>query len=365
MKENTQKPALYPLLFEQVAKEYLWGGNQLSSYGKIVPESGILAESWELSSHPDGESIVKDGALKGYSLSKLVAEYSTDLMGTDLPADKIEKFPLLIKFIDAKSSLSVQVHPNDEFAAKHEGPHELGKTEMWYIMKAEPGAKLVCGLKSGVTHDSFAKAVEDGCIGDCLGEIEVNAGDFINIPAGMVHAIGEGILLCEVQQNSNTTYRVYDFDRVDANGNKRELHIEKALGAIQFNDINDVSSLVKGLKIDLDKNAKTILVANEFFAVERYELCDQLAEVADGSRFCSYTILDGECSLTYAGVSYALKAGTTVMIPASLGEYTINVVSEKATALKAYVPDIEKNIFAPLMAAGYSRDDIEKNVSLS
>lgn len=365
MIDNTQKPILYPLLFEQVTKEYLWGGNQLSAYGKIVPESGILAESWELSSHPDGESIVKNGALKGYSLSKLVAKYTTDLMGTDLPADKIEKFPLLIKFIDAKSSLSVQVHPNDEFAAKNEGSHELGKTEMWYIMKAKPGAKLVCGLKSGITQNSFAKAVEDGCIGDCLSEIEVNVGNFINIPAGMVHAIGEGILLCEVQQNSNTTYRVYDFDRVDANGNKRELHIEKALGAIQFNEINNISSLVKGLKIYLNKNTKTILVANEFFAVERYELCEQLTEVADGSRFCSYTILDGECSLTYKGVLYELKKGTTVMIPASLGEYTINVVGEKSTALKAYVPDIEKNIYAPLLAAGYSHNDIKNNISLS
>lgn len=365
MSNYTEKPALYPLLFEQVAKEYLWGGNQLSEYGKVVPESGILAESWELSSHPDGESVVKDGELKGCTLSSLVADYTTDLMGKDLPVDKIEKFPLLIKFIDAKSSLSVQVHPNDEFAAKNEGPHELGKTEMWYIMKAAPGAKLVCGLKPGVSRDSFAKAVEDGCIGDCLGEIEVNAGDFINIPAGMIHAIGEGILLCEVQQNSNTTYRVYDFDRVDANGNKRELHIEKALGAIQFNEINNVSSLVKGLAVKLGNNTKTVLVANEFFAVERYELSEQLNECADGSRFCSYTILDGECTLTYNGVTYSLKAGTTVMIPASLGEYTIDVVGTNAIALKAYVPDIEKNIFSPLMDAGYSRDEINANVSLA
>ena len=325
---------LYPLIFNPVFKNYLWGGRRLSEFGKQLPEGCIVAESWEISSHPDGESVVANGEFKGQTLTWLVEQFGAQLVGNDLPDEKVKKFPLLVKFIDAKDSLSVQVHPDDEFAFNNENG-ELGKNEMWYIMASLPDSRLVYDVTPGTTRESFARAVDEGRIQDCLGYLPVKAGDFVDIPAGMLHAIGAGIVLAEIQQNSNTTYRVYDFDRTDAAGNTRELHIEKALDVIDFDTDSHAGMVAGEITEKSDTLTKTSLVKNDYFTVEKLEIEGSISEHADGSRFLIYVVLEGICNIKYKDNSISLDKGTSVLIPASLGDFEI---CGSLTALKAYVP---------------------------
>ncbi len=348
----------YPLKFKPVYKDYIWGGRNLEKLGKNLPE-GKVAESWELSCHPDGKSVIANGEFEGVVLADLVARYGKQVVGTALPEKDIEKFPLLIKLIDANDKLSVQVHPEDDYARVHENG-ELGKNEMWYIIDAKPGAKLVYDVAPGTTRESFAQAVKDGKIEGCLKSVEVQPGDTLNIPAGLVHAIGEGIVLAEVQQNSNTTYRVYDYDRTDKEGNKRPLHIEKALEVIDFNTEGRIEKS-EGLKVDLGEGcSKTYKIANRYFAVELYAVKGSIKENADGSRFHIYIFTQGEGEFVYGDGILHVKAGETVMIPASLGTYTIQ---GNFTAIKSYVPDIEQNVVLPLREAGYSKEEIIEKVA--
>lgn len=348
---------LYPLKFEPVYKDYIWGGREFEKFGKKLPE-GIVAESWEISSHPDGECKVSNGEYKGIYLTELINKLGRELIGKELPEKDIQKFPLLIKLIDANDRLSVQVHPEDEYAKINENG-ELGKNEMWYIVSAKPGAKLVYGVAPGVTKEDFAKAVKEDRIESCLNYIEVFTGDSVNIPAGLVHAIGAGIVIAEIQQNSNTTYRVFDYNRTDKNGNRRPLHIEKALDVINFNNCNTKGKL-QGLEVKLEGNSvKIALVANEYFSVERYIIDGKVDEEADGSRFITYTCLDGEGQINFAGGTENLAKGQSVLIPASLGAYTIE---GKLEIIKSYVPDVEKNVLLPLMNAGYSKEEIIETV---
>ncbi|MEI6602294.1 MAG: type I phosphomannose isomerase catalytic subunit [Clostridia bacterium] len=327
---------LYPLLFKPVFKDYIWGGRALAAFGKTLPSDGIVAESWEISSHPDGESIVANGAFAGQTLTALVNQLGEALVGNALPPEKVKKFPLLVKLIDARQSLSVQVHPDDAFAYKHEDG-ELGKSEMWYILSALPGAQLVYDVAPGTTRASFAEAIAAGRVQDCLNYVAVKAGDVIDIPAGMLHAIGEGIVLAEIQQNSNTTYRVYDFDRTDANGNTRPLHIEKSLDVIDFDTASHLGIVSPAPQKISDALIKTNLVSNDYFTVEKLELDGAMHEHADGSRFFIYVVLDGSGVITATNGAdpITVAKGTSVLIPASLGSYEI---SGTLTALKAYVP---------------------------
>lgn len=212
---------LYPFQFIPVYKDYIWGGRNLERLGKELPE-GKVAESWELSCHPDGMSVVKNGTLRGRTLQGLIDEYGSKITGDY----RTKTFPLLVKLIDAADKLSVQVHPDDNFALAHEG--EFGKNEFWYVLDAKPDAYLIYDFKPSITRSDFEKAVCEDRVGDCLQIVPVRAGDFLNIPAGLIHSIGEGILLAEIQQSSNTTYRIFDYNRTDAKGTKRPLHLEKA-----------------------------------------------------------------------------------------------------------------------------------------
>ncbi|MDT8715677.1 class I mannose-6-phosphate isomerase [Clostridium sp. 19966] len=348
---------LYPLKFEPVYKDYIWGGRELAKFGKDLPE-GIVAESWEISGHPDGEGIVANGEYKGISLTALIKKLGRDLVGYKLEEKDVEKFPLLIKLIDANDRLSVQVHPEDEYAQVHENG-EYGKNEMWYIVEAKEGAKIVYGVKPGTTRESFAKAVKEDRIEDCLNYIEVKTGDAVNIPAGLVHAIGAGILIAEIQQNSNTTYRVFDYNRTDKNGNKRPLHIEKALDVINFENCN-VKGKLKPLEIKLDdKSSKKYLVANKYFSVEKYSIDGTIKENADGERFFTYTCFDGEGEISFNGGKETIKRGQSILIPAALGEYEI---SGKLELVKSCVPNLEKDVIAPLEKAGYSKEEVLSQV---
>ena len=339
---------LYPLKFKPVYKDYIWGGRNFEKLGKQLPE-GIVAESWEVSCHKNGTSIIANGEFEGITLPNLIRLLGRDLIGTELPEKDLQKFPLLVKFIDADKNLSVQVHPDDSYARTNENG-EYGKNEMWYIIAAKPGAKLVYDLRSGITREAFAQAVKDNKVEDCLKSMEVFPGDAINIPSGLIHAIGQGIMLAEVQQNSDTTYRVYDYGRTD-----RPIHIEKALDVIDFNS-EGRKEKYEGLELDLGNgSSKKHIIASNYFSVEVYNIDGNVTENATGEKFYIYTVFEGSGSLTWDTGSLDIRAGESFLIPAALGKYAL---TGRLKALKCYVPNIEKDVLKPLMKSGYSKENI-------
>ena len=313
---------LYPLKFEPVYKDYLWGGNNLTKLNKKLIYT-ITAESWEISANKDGMSIVSNGNLAGNTLLDIFQRYPKKLCGKR----DMKQFPLLIKLLDACSALSVQVHPDDAYAYANENG-ALWKNEMWYVVDAKPDARLVYGLKKGVSEEQFVKAVRENNIWSTLNYVSVKKGDWINIPAGLVHAIGEGIIIIEIQQNSNTTYRVYDFDRVGADGKKRPLHIEKALDVINFDatemQINEIVS-VSGVDY---------LAYNKYFAVEYITSEGEYKSDTLNLSFHTYTVIEG--GFEVEGVSVGL--GESVLIPACMKKYTLK---GGFRAVKSFVPDIK------------------------
>lgn len=348
----------YPLKFKPVYKDYIWGGRGLEKIGKKLPD-GIVAESWEVSCHPDGPSIVNNGRFEGVPLEKLIRQYPYEVLGNALEAKYFEKFPLLIKFIDANDNLSVQVHPDDDYAFKNENG-EYGKNEMWYIIDAVPGAKLIYDVKQGVTRDIFEKAVRQKKIGECLKYIEVKPGDVINIPAGLVHAIGKGIMLAEVQQNSNTTYRVYDFDRVDKEGRPRPLHIEKALDVIDFNSWGRKEKYA-GLKyMESDEVVKYMLAATKYFCVEKHDINGTVYEEADGSRFYIYSFIDGDGFIEGSFGKEKVSKGESVLIPSCMGKFNI---FGNIKCIVSYMPD-GLNIVDNLKNKGFNMADLSENMAL-
>ncbi len=341
----------YPIKFAPVYKDYIWGGRYFDKFDRQLPE-GILAESWELSCHKNGVSIAANGELAGKSLPDIIKADPLNILGSRIPAD-CQEVPLLIKFIDANDKLSVQVHPDDNYAAVYEGG--FGKNEMWYVIDAKPGAKLVAGLKSGVTRETFEQAVRDNRIEECLLEVEVQPGDVINIPAGLLHAIGAGIVIAEIQQCSDTTYRVYDYNRVDSNGVGRALHLDKALDVINF-CLADREAKVSGVKLDIsDDFTKTVFLANRFFACERYNVKGSIIESTDGSKFYVFICLNGQGTIISDSMKVDFKAGETIFIPASMGEYSLEGTF---TSLKTYIPDLLKDIVEPMREAGCTDQEI-------
>jgi len=344
---------LYPLKFKPLYKDYVWGGRNLALLGKKLPETGIVAESWEVSCHKNGSSIIANGEFEGVSLPELVQKLGRKLVGNSLPQKDVDKFPLLIKFIDADNNLSVQVHPDDAYAFENENG-EYGKNEMWYIISAKPGAKLVYDVIPGTTREKFARAISENRVEECLKTIEVYAGDVINIPAGLVHAIGKGIVLAEVQQNSDTTYRVYDYGRKG-----RPLHIDKALDVIDFNSAGRKEKYY-GLEIKINSScSKRIVIANKYFCTEIYNIDGQISENADGSKFVIYTFTAGNGNVSWRGGSLTIQAGESILIPASMGPYSIE---GKLTALKAYVPDLDTDVISPLRKSGWNDEQIFSEV---
>lgn len=323
---------LYPLVFSPAFKSYLWGGRGLEKLGKRIPD-GIVAESWEISAHPDGLSHVAEGPLTGKALPDLIDMYGTALLGSDIPSAALTTFPLLVKLIDANDRLSVQVHPNDAYAAVHENGG-LGKTEMWVVLEAEPGATIIHGLQPGVTREQFAQAARSGQMASLLREVPARQGDVFDIPAGLVHAVGAGLLIAEIQQSSNTTYRVYDYDRTDAEGNRRELHLQKALEVIRFEQQPEPGVVSQPVQ-DEQGTLRTRLVSNPYFEVDRLVISDAFAAVADGSRFYLLMGLEGTATLSWEQGQTCLERGTTCLIPAQLGPYQI---SGTCTLLRAWVP---------------------------
>lgn len=320
---------MYPIKFENLYYERIWGGKDLEKFRNNVPE-GVIGESWDIACHKNGTGKVANGELKGKGFDEVIKEYGNKFLGNSISID--EDFPLLIKLITAKDKLSVQVHPNDEYAKKIE--NDLGKTEAWYVVDAEEGASLIVGTKD-CDKETFKKAIEDGNLDKYLNKIPVKKGDFFYVQSGLVHAICEGILIAEIQQSSDTTYRVYDYNR------GREIHVEKALDVIDFSLKGENT---QGITIKNDGYDKTYLCLGEYFTIQKYEVNTSVKEASDEDRFYLFTCVDGEGTIKYNGGEENISMGDSIFIPASLGEYEL---CGKFTLLKSYVPDVkieEENI---------------------
>jgi mannose-6-phosphate isomerase len=296
---------MYPIKFKPIYKERIWGGTNLETVLGRKISGDHIGESWELSSHNNGTSIVENGSLAGKNLNELIIEYKEQLVGKKFANDK--SFPLLIKILDANDNLSIQVHPNDEYAQRVEG--EAGKTEAWYVIHAKENAHIIYGLKNDITKADFSKAVEDNRIDDAVKRVPVKVGDMIFVPAGMIHALLDGVMVYEVQQNSDTTYRVYDYDRVGDDGKKRELHIEKALDVIQFSEQTSCSFREQSIQCQYFSMEKLCVVG------EKHEMTKE--------QFIIYCVIAGYGEIQYKESIVSLSPGDTVLIPACLGEFKL------------------------------------------
>lgn len=324
---------------EPAFKDNLWGGTKLRTvFGKKC-DYDVIGESWELSAHPDGQSVIASGIFTGMYFGEFIEKYGHDVVGWK--SSSLDRFPVLIKFIDAKKDLSIQIHPDDDYALEIE--NEFGKNEMWYVVDCEPGAFLYCGLKKDSSKEEIRERIENNTITDILNKIEVHKGDCVMVKAGTIHAIGSGILICEIQQNSNCTYRMYDYDRKDKFGNKRELHIDKAIDVV---DVKKYKPFISDNK-DVPEGAE-VLVSCKYFECYKYVLGSDAAEAdhasniedncyntenvrntgkvnisVDAMSFRSVIVIDGSGKIAVGNNTMDYKAGDSFFVTA--GEKVINL----------------------------------------
>lgn len=324
---------------EPAFKDNLWGGTKLRTvFGKKC-DYDVIGESWELSAHPDGQSVIASGIFTGMYFGEFIEKYGHDVVGWK--SSSLDRFPVLIKFIDAKKDLSIQIHPDDDYALEIE--NEFGKNEMWYVVDCEPGAFLYCGLKKDSSKEEIRERIENNTITDILNKIEVHKGDCVMVKAGTIHAIGAGILICEIQQNSNCTYRMYDYDRKDKFGNKRELHIDKAIDVV---DVKKYKPFISDNK-DVPERAE-VLVSCKYFECYKYVLGSDAAEAdhasdiedncyntenvrntgkvnisVDAMSFRSVIVIDGSGKIAVGNNTMDYKAGDSFFVTA--GEKVINL----------------------------------------
>lgn len=298
--------------FEPLLKQTIWGGNKIVAFKHIQSDMENVGESWEVSGVPGDESVVANGECKGKTLNEVLAEMKQKLVGEENYKRFGDRFPLLIKFIDARQDLSIQVHPDDETA--HRQGKAMGKTEMWYVMDSDEDASLKVGLKKKITPEEYARMVEDDTICDALGNYKVKSGDCFFIPAGRIHAICSGSFIAEIQQTSDVTYRIYDYKRKDKNGNYRELHTKEAAEAIDYTVLDDYRTEYTPMK-----NEATQLVSCPLFTTAVYDLTEPMT--LDYSELDSFVILialKGEGSiLTSSGNSYSFREGESILLPAT------------------------------------------------
>lgn len=318
----------YPLRFTPILKEKIWGGHQLRDLLNKSDEDLPFGESWEVAGLPDDQSVVLHGALKGETLGGLCTAFAKALLGSKVAAQFGTTFPLLIKFIDAASDLSVQLHPNDDIAQREHNC--FGKTEMWYIMHAEPGAHIIVGFNKAMTAQGFAASIDDATITDDLAYIPVKAGDAFFIDAGVIHAIGAGVVLAEIQQTSDVTYRVYDYGRMQTNGTLRDLHIEAAKKAIDY-------SPDKVYVLDYDQNAKGVQVLkhSNYFKTDLVLLDAHGHRVDRTDSFTIVIAVSGAITVACDGAIEVLATGQTTLIPAACK--VVLVSGEGATFLEVYL----------------------------
>ena len=304
---------MYILKLNPVFKDYLWGGTKLRDEYGFESDLTKLAEGWMLSCHKDGENTIANGEFAGKTLTEVINS-NPDFLGEN--GNKFEYFPILIKLIDAKNDLSVQVHPDNEYAMRVE--KEYGKTECWYILDCDEGAELIYGFNREISSEEFKEKIADNTFLEAVNKVKVKKGDLFFIEAGTLHAIGSGILLAEIQQNSNTTYRVYDYGRVGADGKPRELHVEKAI---------DVTNCVpptrstdpEGELVEYDNYSTQLLTECDLFSVKKVSIKDFFDGVADEKSFVSVLVTDGVGTID--GIE--IRKGDSLFIPANYGTFTI------------------------------------------
>lgn len=308
-----------PLKLTAPCKDYLWGGTKLRTEYHQQSTAEKLAESWMLSCHKDGLSVISGGEYDGLTLKEYIERSGKQVLGTD--CEKFEQFPILVKLIDAQERLSVQVHPNNEYALKNEG--EYGKTEMWYIVENAPGASLYYGFKGPISKAEFQERIENNTLLEVLNQVEVHPGDVFFIDSGTLHAIGAGIVVAEIQQNSNTTYRIYDYGRLGADGKPRDLHVAKALDVTKL-ERPQRSAKPQGEPEKTEDCTHTLLASCEYFTVHRMELSGEIELDSDSTSFCSLLCFEGEAALRQNGQEpLSFRKGDSIFVPAGMGTYSL------------------------------------------
>ncbi len=312
---------MQPIFFKPVYKNVIWGGDNISRAFKRDIAGDDIGESWEISAHPNGLSIVDNQSQE--NLLDMFNDISKrkQIFGTH--CEKLDKFPILVKFIDASKNLSIQVHPDDYYARKNE--NDSGKNEVWYIIECKENAKIIYGFKENVTNDNLKQAIDN--IEENVKYVNVHKGDFISIPAGTIHAILNGIMLCEVQQSSDVTYRVYDWNRLDKDGKPRELHKSKALDTIKLNNPSEIHNYN-------DINSNKSIYRSNIFSIDIINVEGEVSDKSNEESFYAYIVLDGSGSISSKDFSRNIEKGSTFLIPATIGEYKI---SGKLKLMKIWV----------------------------
>lgn len=340
-----------PLHLEPRYAEAIWGGRRLvDELGKAFPADLHIGESWEVF----GPNRIRSGRAAGLTLDELARQDPHAVLGSRVADSAARGFPLLVKLIDARLPLSVQVHPPDDYARQHERG-SLGKTEAWYILSAPAGSELVYGLRVGIDREQLRQSVATGQLERDLTRLSVQPGEAMYVPAGTVHAIGAGILLYEVQQRSEITYRLYDWGRVGPDGRPRPLHVDRALAVLRLPQPEPRPT--NGLVVESGRGRLVFLAACRYFALVGLE--GRVEDACDGSTFAALTVVAGTARLIWSSGEETLPRGSSVVLPASLGPYRLEVTGG-GRVLRSTVPDLERDVVAPLVAAGYSRGEISR-----
>lgn len=324
---------MYPLKFEPILKQTLWGGDKIIPFKHLNETLPNVGESWEVSAVEGSESVVANGTDKGYTLPEMVRKYKEELVGEANYARFGNKFPLLIKFIDAKLDLSIQVHPGDELAKKRH--NSFGKNEMWYVIAADKGAKLISGFAEEITPKEYKDRVHNGTFAKVLQTCAIEPGDVFYVPAGRVHGIGAGAFVAEIQQTSDITYRIFDYNRKDKDGKSRELHTSQAMDAINFSDVQDDFRT----EYERVQNEPVEMVASPYFTTSVYDMTEEITcDYSELDSFVIFICVEGSCRLTDDNQNeITLRAGETVLLPAAVQEVTIVPEGQRVKLLETYV----------------------------
>jgi mannose-6-phosphate isomerase len=318
--------SLYPLIFQPIFKERIWGGTKLKTIlHKSIP-SDMIGESWELSAVEGDVSIVANGEFTGKLLTELIDLFPEELLGTQVYNHFGKQFPLLFKYLDAKQDLSIQVHPNDELA--QERHNSFGKTEMWYVMQADQDAKLIVGFKEQSNPKDYLRHLQNSTLLSILNVVNAEKGDVFLVETGTVHALGAGLLIAEIQQTSDITYRLYDFDRIDAHGDKRQLHVDLAMDAINYARID------AQMKYDTSENIANLALDCTYFTTNFLPLNGKMTIHKNGNSFTVLMCVDGNFKIEANGEYFQYKKGDTVLIPASVTDFNLD---GKASVLEIYI----------------------------
>lgn len=320
------KPKTYPLQFEPILKERIWGGEKLKTILNKPITSKITGESWELSTVEGDVSVVANGELKGKSLMELIDETPNEILGTEVYKRFGKQFPLLFKYLDAREDLSIQVHPNDKLAKERH--NSFGKTEMWYVTQADADARIIVGFKENSSKEEYLKHLNDKSLVSILDTVKAKPGDVFFLETGTVHAIGAGLVVAEIQQTSDITYRLYDFDRKDAQGNTRELHVDLALDAINYNKVDTQK------KYETKTNTSNVVVDCPYFTTNFLPLENKLEVSKSGETFTVYMCIEGTFEIEYDGFKHTYIKGDTVLVPAEINAFILN---GNASILEIYI----------------------------